>query len=378
MPKRGPQLSLYFCLALWYHAPVMILRLTLIFTLALVTAAPSMAEPFTVKWGIVLPLSGGTARAGVDIQRGFELAREEHRSKQVLHEFVYEDSQYKNRETASAAQKLLSVDKVDVIVAVWDTADIVAPFAERANRLHTSIRWNSNIAERFKNTFTFESTYKDYARHFAELFNSVKLTNISILNHESNGWNLARDAFVKDAEELGLNIVSSQNYLPEENDFNAYAVRALKAKPDVVLINDVAEKLEQITRALRVVNPKQRVTGYLDYPLDLSLYEGEYFVNQLSLDPAFAKKYQERYKEPLYTRGQLGYDLFAIVAAAYEKFKVKPSTAEIVERLGEPTNYEGASGTITNSEHHKVFRTTCNFMQVVNGKKVKVESLGDL
>lgn len=288
----------------------------------------------------------------------------------VKHEVIVEDSAYTGKSAVTAAQKLISVDKVDVIVALWDTADPVAPLADRYNVIHTSIRWNSNIADKFKNTFTFESTYKDYSQAFIHLFKRLGITRFALLTHESEGWNLADEEMKKAAAQEGLTVTSSQSYVPGDSDYRSFVGRAIQGNPEIVMVNDVGEALEVITKQIRTLRPKQRVTGYLGYPIDLSLFEGEYFIDQLSTSPDFSARYQKQFGEPIYSRAQLAYDLARIVAKAYETFSSKPTTDQVREAIRSIHSYQGMSGTLTATNDNKVFRTTCSERQVVHGVAV--------
>lgn len=349
-------------------------RVLLLALFVAATSAEAFAEgqqpAFRVRWGLVLPLSGATARAGVDIRRGFEMAFEDLKDDRIKHEVVIEDSEYTGKSAVSAAQKLISVDKVDVIVALWDTADPVAPLADRYDIIHTSIRWNSNIAEKFKNTFTFESTYKDYSQDFIKLFKKIGVQSFAILNHESQGWNLAMEELTAAAKQHGVEVKSSQSYVPSNSDYRSVAHRAVQGNPDIIIVNDVGEELETITKQVRAFRPKQRVTGYLGYPIDLSLFEGEYFVDQLSTDPQFAARYETQFGEAIYSRAQLAYDLAHIVHKAFAKFESKPSTAQVREALRSISEHHGMSGKIVATNDNKVFRTQTVVMQVQGGKAV--------
>ncbi len=337
----------------------------------------TLAEDYSVKWGLVLPMSGPVAEFGVDIRRGIEMAAEERAQSHVKHEIIVEDSRFHNSITASAAQKLISVHDVDILVALWDTADVVAPIAESRDRIHASIRWNSDIAEKFKNTFTFESTYSDYAEHFARLFQKLGIKKVSVLCLESAGWFLSRDFFLKVAPKYDLEIVSNQEYLSTENDFRVLATRALKEDPDMIFVFDNGQNLETFTRAVRALNPEQRVTGYLGHPIDISLFEGEYFVDQLSLDPDFAKRFERRYGEPVRSRAHLAYDLFTAIANAYETFESKPSNEELREQIQKSEPFDGMAGKILPSMNGKVFRTETKTRKVENGERISV-SLDEL
>ncbi len=331
-----------------------------------------LSESYTVRWGLALPLSGPLARAGEDIRRGIEMAFSEVTG-EIKHKLFFEDTQNQNKNAVTAAQKLISVDKVDVIVGLWETAEPIAPLADRYNIVHASIRWNSDIADQFKNTFTFEATYDDYAKSYVNLFESMGIKTLSILNSDLVGWNLSLKSFLEYSELAKFKILSVQTYLPDEKDFKVYAYKALKGDPDIILVNDTAESLELVTRKIRELKNKQRVTGYLGLPINLELFENESYIGLLETDSDFEDKFFKTYKTPVYLRAQLAYDLAITVKNAYKNFPTKPTTEDVVKKIKASKKRLGASGPLIPTNNGKVFRTKCVAMQIKNGKRVKYE-----
>lgn len=333
--------------------------------LFLINLTNSFAEKDKIKWGLVLPLSGPVAKAGIDIQRGFKLAINEiNKKSKFKHVLFYEDSQFIAKNAVSAATKLITSNKVDILVSLWDTADPIAPIAERYNILHTPIRWNSDIAHKYENTFTFESTYKDYARDFANLFSKLKFKKVALLSHESPGWLLAANAFREYAKSKSFKIVLDITF-SKNPDYKLLALKALSKKPDVIFLNDFSESMNLFTKKVRTLNPNQMVTGYLGYPMDLSFYNKTYFIDQLSLDVKFANKFEDTYGEKIYTRAQLANDLANIVAGVYERFENKATIKKVVKGLKNIKSYTGTSGPISKSDDGKVFKTknVCKFIE---------------
>jgi ABC-type branched-subunit amino acid transport system substrate-binding protein len=111
------------------------------------------------KIGVSAPLSGDLARIGEDVRRGLELAIKDFSDSNVQFTLFIEDDQYKGVQAASAAKKLLHVDKVDAIISLWDMSEVIAPVAEKMQTPHFAIRWNPHIAEKYSYTMTIESTY---------------------------------------------------------------------------------------------------------------------------------------------------------------------------------------------------------------------------
>lgn len=103
-----------------------------IFMASVVAAGPSaMAAPTVVRIGATLPLSGRLALAGTDARQGIQLAIKDFSSPSLQLEVVFDDNQHDLRRAAASAHKLLSIDKVDVLISMWDVADVVAPMAEK-------------------------------------------------------------------------------------------------------------------------------------------------------------------------------------------------------------------------------------------------------
>ncbi len=287
----------------------------------------------------------------------------------VKYQLLVEDSQYDLAKTVSAIQKLATVDQADVLISLWDTADAIAPIADQINKLHTAIRWNNNIAKQYRNTFTFESTYQTWSEQFLQLLHQKGIKKVAILHHESNGWDLALSVFESQAAQYGIELISIQRYLPGERDFRSIVLKALSKKPDAILINDAGENLELIAKQVRSIKPTQFISGYLGYPIDYTLFEGAEFISQLSTSPEFEQRFQKTYGEKMYVRAQLAYDMIMLIGRAYSEFKLKPSTAEIVDRLRAQKSFNGASGLIQNIDG-KTFSTTCQKMQILNGQVV--------
>src|SRR5258707_12272234 len=137
---------------------------TLVFVVVSACCAFGAVEKTTIKIGIILPLTGDNAATGEDIRNGFLLAKNQINSPDYEYDLIFEDDQLEAQKAVLAPHKLLSSDKVDVIFSVCNSAEAVAPIAEKANKLHFAIRWIPDVAEKHRTTFTHETTYKAFAQ----------------------------------------------------------------------------------------------------------------------------------------------------------------------------------------------------------------------
>lgn len=90
------------------------------------------AESMKAKIGVSLPLTGEIAEYGVAVRNGIQLAQELLPKKLENVDFIYEDNQYEAKKSATAFNKLMNFDKVDLIFS-WGELPLhsIAPIAER-------------------------------------------------------------------------------------------------------------------------------------------------------------------------------------------------------------------------------------------------------
>jgi branched-chain amino acid transport system substrate-binding protein len=84
-----------------------------------------------IKVGVIIPLSSDAASYGLSVQKGIDLAKDELKLNNF--EIIYEDSKCDGKESVNAINKLISVDKVQVVIGeLCSGATLaVAPIAEQ-------------------------------------------------------------------------------------------------------------------------------------------------------------------------------------------------------------------------------------------------------
>jgi ABC-type branched-subunit amino acid transport system substrate-binding protein len=322
-------------------------------------------EVVTYKIGAILPFSGAVAFAGEDIRKGLELAASQ--STNVKFDFVFEDSQFNTKTAATAANLLLTRDHVDVLISLWDTAEPVAPIAERAKIPHLSIRWNPHVAEKHKYTFTVESTYKSYEASQLALLKKLGAKSAAIISQESEGWGLGYQYFIDNAKSYGIEVVSAQEYVPNTQDFKSVITKALRKKPDFVVLNSFVPDTQLLVTKIREVSPSQKITGYFDEESAKSLFEGMPYVSQFIASSWFEKMFIEKYGEPFKIRAPQAHDIIKIIDHIQQGRSTKLSSDEFVTELKKIDGLAGASGELS-THGGKTIESKCGWKVVRNGK----------
>jgi len=338
------------------------------FLLCLTSAAVSDDREKVVV-GATLPLTGDLAHVGVDIQRGMELAIEELVGGPIQFEVRYEDNRHQTNRAVSSVQKLLEIDKVDVLVSLWDMADAVAPLADRKKVPHLSIRWNHHVAERHKYTVTFESTYATYVKSQVRLLTALGAKTLGLITEQSQGWTLSGNELARQAQKAGFQVVSHDTFVGRSADLRTIVTKTLSHRPDVVVINAHQPDLDLILKRIREQRPTQQVTGYFETVEPPSLVEDLPFVAQYRVAPWFEKKFRDRFNEGFKARAPHGYDIIKLLEHAYRVAGRKVSSDELIEALSSVSNFKGATGTLTTNATKNI-ENECVWQVVRGGKFV--------
>ena len=316
------------------------------FWTVLTTAAAQPVATKEIRIGVAIPLTGGLAHAGADIRNGMELGIKEFSTSQLKFVALYEDTAYEAAKTLSAVNKLLTLDKVDVLVTLWDTADPVAPIADRAKIPHIAIRWNPHITEQHPFTLTIESTYLTYADKLLGLVTLAHARRVSLIGEDTQGCILLRQQLASVAPAKGIEIVANEGVPPGDADIRPSILRAIKNKPDLVITVSDPPKTDQIIRRLKELAPHQRYTGYFEIMDDTSMVEGVPFTAMFKVAPWFEERFIKLYGHPIKARAPHAYDIIKLLSLAYQSKPTKLASNEVVRYLSAIHNVSGASGTL--------------------------------
>ncbi|MEK7390909.1 MAG: ABC transporter substrate-binding protein, partial [Patescibacteria group bacterium] len=98
-----------------------------------------------IKVGVIIPLTGDLAIIGEELKKGIDLAISELQFKGLNITAIYEDDRFDPKVTATAANKLLNIDKVNFAVtfSIEEARPIVSIFND--HKVPLVVTWDSNI-----------------------------------------------------------------------------------------------------------------------------------------------------------------------------------------------------------------------------------------
>lgn len=218
---------------------------------ALLLAAPSAAfaqagSKGAVKVGVLLPLTGNTAWAGKTNRIAATIAAEEVNAQDLAGgykiELVFGDSQCEPRAAHDQAQRLISQEKVQLLIGEWCSSASIA-VAQVANDEKIPLLVNISTADQIAGDagpYAFQSSMQNrysQQREAALLQKDFKFDTVAIIV-ENNDFGLTfRKNMVALMEKAGKKVVL--DITQDRNDTNWYSTitRIPNAKPDLVIVS---------------------------------------------------------------------------------------------------------------------------------------------
>ena len=205
---------------------------------------PSAAYAEGLKFGVLIPLTGKSARYGQFIKEGLELAQSELAKSGDKVELIFEDDQCLPALGVTATNKLITVDKVNAIYGGFCSTVVLAeaPIAEKAKTLVMASAISPKIHNAGDYIFRMQPDASLYVKKFVSfIFEKRHLKSWAVLAHESDFGMGSRDLFVSEIEKSGGEVVFSDTYLPDTNDFRTLLSRIASKQPDGLFLPGYTE-----------------------------------------------------------------------------------------------------------------------------------------
>lgn len=343
-------------------------------------------EAATIKIGGLGPLTGPLAIYGVTATNGSKLAFEEINKnggilgKQV--EFVLFDEKGDSTEAVTAYNRLVDEGVVALVGDITSKPSLaVAEIAAQDNMpMITPTGTQFNITEAGPNVFRVCFTDPYQGVILANLAkNNLKANTVAIMiNNSSDYSDGVAEAFIKEAERLGLKIVAKEGYAEGDKDFRAQLTKVAATNPDILLVPDYYEQVALITTQAREVGVKSTFIGPDGWDgvakaLDSSAYgavENSYFTNHYSVEDTnekvqnFLKAYREKYKDEPSAFSALSYDAAYLMKDAIEKAGSTDKDAIVKAMKG--SDFAGVTGHLRFDEKNNPVKAV-TVLKVVNG-----------
>lgn len=312
----------------------------------LITQAQSAEKTLII--GTTLPLSGPAAGWGLGLSRMNDFFAEDVNAKGGLKigDDIYKiktiayDNKGQPSEAAANATKLVSQDKIHYLIGgvIAATGMAELPITQPAKVVTTSLWWGKDIIGpdkpySFRQTVSQEEIAPAMYSWIAK--NNPKIKRVAQINpNDTSGWDTAA-AIREAAKKNGMEIVAEELFERGTKDMYPFLTRILATKPDLIDVavsapGDGAVIVKQLyelgykgAKAWTCgTNPPQIVKLCGDEAAEGLLFAYGQDLNGPKSTPetrALAKRYMDKFKEPLSPHHVTSYAMLEIFTRAMEK-----------------------------------------------------------
>ena len=373
---------------------IQLIASVLVTTTALLTSSGCNRQPDTIKLGEFASMTGKEAVFGQNVNKGTRLAIEESNAAggvlgRTL-ELITEDDQSKPGESATVVKKLISRDKVVVILGEITSGRTLeaAPIAQAA-RIPLISPGATNVEVTAKGNYIFRICFIDdfqgtVMAKFAR--ETLKLKRVAILSSVSSAQSVGLAKYFRERFTSASTVIAAeQKYSEGEKDFRAQLTAIKAAGADGIFVPGYYAEAALIckqARDLGLTLPLLGVDGW-ESPDLLAIAgaaaEGCYLSTHFSPESkapavvAFNERYRKRWGISANALSVLGYDATMLAIDAIRRAG-STEGAKIRDALAATKNYPAVTGAITFDANRNPTKNAV-VLTVKNGKFTFVQDV---
>ena len=335
--------------------------------IALVLSSCS-SKPKEVVIGLVVPLSGGSAGPGIQLQRGVQLAADQINAKGGIKgmtiRVVSEDDESNPVKTVNAVKKLISQDKAVVIIGSNASSCTLAAMAEAEKAKVPLITPSSSSDEITQqgNKYIFRVTASNRTQAEALVDYAVGTLGIKkfaiVYSSDDYGTN-ARDAVVKRLQDK-YNVAPAviEAFQPKDKDLSSQMTKVKNSGADGLFFLAMYDAAALGAKTLQQIGYKTQIMG-LGALTDVKLVElgGDSVLGTINTqmyvpegktpeDKAFIDAFKAKFDAVPNYYAALAYDSLMIAAKAIERAGSLDPT-KIRDEIAKTANFPGIGGNLT-------------------------------
>ena len=337
-----------------------------------------------IKIGAILPMTGDLAFVGEEMRKGMELAISDY--PELLITLIVEDDQtVVNAVAVNAANKLVRVDNVDVVLNVAANTQKAIDSVLSAAKVPGVVIWDNNRAIKELSPYSFaigfstEQAGEDMAQY---AYTNLGARSVAVLSAVDEWSEVISEAFIKEFKKLGGTVVIRERTSTGESDFRTSVAKVVQADVDAVYFPHFPVPNELITKQLRELGYSGRLLSadaFVDTTVENlgALADGVYLSQMWLEDQNFYERYVAKYgseTNPINLAFVgLGYDSIKLVAELSKKLQAegKDITREAIHENLIGLRFSGITG-VTEIRPDRTADKREKILQVQNGTFVRV------
>ena len=327
----------------------------------------SSGEKITVKVGVLTPLSGENATYGDATMRGLEMAlaeiskKDEYKNFQI--EFVKEDSKLEAAKAVNGIQKLISVDKVSVIIGPFGSSEVLA-VSQSANQGKTPIVSASATADAIATAgdyvFRIVPANQEQGTSMADfVVNKLNIKDSIVIIALNNDYGISlSNSFKNRIAQLGGKVVYEDKFDEKAKDFKTLIAKVKGYTPKFIYLPDHYNEAGLFLKQSRELALNSLIGGGDgSYSPDLISIAGSgaegFYLTLMGMDnlntntKVFDDSYKSKYNQDVDVYSAYAYDVLFVIAEALKnlsKEELKKLDGSKLQSLLLSVKFNGITG----------------------------------
>lgn len=300
------------------------------------------SDEITVRIGSAGPLTGPQAHIGKDNENGTRMAIDDANAKGVMiggkkahFELLSEDDQTDPKTATIVAQKLVD-DKVNGVIGHLNSGTSIPAsaiyFKNGIPQISPSATAVKFTAQGYNTAFRVMTNDAQQGKALGEFAAKlVKAKRIAVIDDRTAYGQGLADEFVKSAEANGAQIIAREYTTDHSVDFTAVLTSIKGKQPDLLFFGGMDPQGVPMVKQLRALGMKTQFMmgdgGYTPKLIELAggAAEGTYAslpgvpLDSMPSGRDFAKRYEERFHQPIQLYAPYCYDAVNVMISAMQK-----------------------------------------------------------
>ncbi len=312
-----------------------------------------------IRAGAILPLTGSVSVYGEYERNGLELALQDLSHDGNPLTLIIEDSQGLPKVGVAAAQKLINVDRCDVLISSLTGVSLaIKPIVRDKNIPVFALTMSSSFADAASKAFRFYPGIEEEGTTLAEFLpaNAGKPCRVATLTLDQEAINEETEKVLHPSiTRAGCSLVASERFSSmQESNLRGIVQKVISSKPNLLFVNAYNSQLPLVFKLLREGKPSRELQIFSGLNLAVAVEKGEinpdlvegvgvavpqYFLDTSPAAKRFESRFMGKYNKKPDFDAAYAYDLLKFIASE-ETLKNLPIA-----------RYEGVVGIISFDEN---------------------------
>lgn len=333
-----------------------------------------------IKIGVPLPLTGNVAHNGILTKKGMEMALGDlPKDTKYRYELVFEDTALDTKKTALVTQKMLNIDKVDIMTFFWDVElSVISPIIRQKEMLALGCAWGSKAVKENPYVFNHYTPLEEEVRVLIEGFKKHNIKRIGVLQNMYAGGSEIIDILFSQLKKTDIKVIYHERSPSGKRDFRQMITNLKKYDVDALFSTLFSPEIEIFMRQRKQLDFKTPVAA-IDtfYEVETpEIFNDLWYASGAVGTKEFIERFEKESGKPINNCVANMYDIVRLTVQAYENAPTKPgqkpTTEAVKAELHKIKNYQGATGPLWIDQHGKV-QTKAYLAIIKDGKPVRLE-----